>query len=52
MTVAATAFDDEAVLVLSEIDPGAQQQRQPGHLRHAQLRAQVFPDQRQGLSEH
>ena len=30
--------------------PGAR--RQPGRLRHAQLRAEVLPDQRQGLSRH
>ena len=37
--------------VVSEIDPALNAAR-PGHLRHAQLRAEVFPDQRQGLSGH
>ena len=32
--------------------PGAEQPRQPGHLRHAQVRAPLLPRQRQGLPEH
>ena len=47
-----TAFDDEAVLVAQRDRPGAQQRRQPGGLRHAQVRPAVLPDQRQGLPGH
>ena len=47
---ASTAFDEEDVVVLSEYDTALA--ANPSGLRHAQVCAQVFPDQRQGLSGH
>ena len=44
-----TAFNDEALVVLSEIDPALNNSRESGDLRPAQLQAEVLADQRQGL---
>ena len=47
-----SAYDDEAVLVLSEIDPALNNKRRPVDLRHARLRPALLADQRQGLPGH
>ena len=44
----ATAFDDEALVVIGEIDHDPQQQRDALAVRPARVRAAVLPDQRPG----
>ncbi len=49
---ASTAYDDEAVLVMSEIDPALNGSANPGAIRHAQVQPALHPAQRQGAPRH